>query len=128
GQTCVQDAVLQQIALVPTGSQNSCYSSLTTSSANNGGTGGSTGFRYLLPPECGGVADRPVVSLGENISVQSGADASFLQSLKNCVASGVHDFVVPVVECGTCTGPAHVFAVVLYPIAYLTQAAASQYR
>ena len=125
GQTCVQDAVLQQIALVPTGSQNSCYSSLTTSSANNGGTGGSTGFRYMLPPECGGVADRPVVSLGENISVQSGADASFLQSLKNCVASGVHDFVVPVVQCGNCTGPAQVLDFVTLHIADPSQVVAS---
>lgn len=103
GGTCVQDAVLQEMAFVPQGTQNSCYSSLSPASAN------ANTFRNLLPPECGGLSTgRPVVSLGEDISLQNGGDSSFLMALKSCVASGVHNYVVPVVECGNCTAQGRV--------------------
>src|SRR5690349_1610696 len=48
GGTCVQDAVLDQITLAPTGTQNACLTSLSPSSAN------ANTFKSLVPPECGG--------------------------------------------------------------------------
>ena len=120
GQTCVQDAVLQQMAFVPNGTQNSCYTSLSPAPAN------ADTFRNLLPPECGGLSTgRPVVSLGEDISLQNGGDSSFLMALKSCVASGVHDFVVPVVQCGNCTGTGQVTDFVTLHIADPSQVVAT---
>ncbi len=96
--TCVQDAVLATIAFVPTPAGNACYSSLSTVAAS------ASEFRQLLPPECGGrTTGRPVVSIGEILEVQNGVDDVFLRTLKSCVSGGIHDFVIPVVQCGNCT-------------------------
>jgi Flp pilus assembly protein TadG len=120
GGTCVQDAVLSQISLVPTPGQNGCYSSL-----GNGAASSHT-FSQLLPPECGGISTgRPVVSVGEFINVQSGADASFLMNLQSCISSGIHDFLIPVVMCGDCTQAREVTDFVTIHIADASQVVAT---
>jgi Flp pilus assembly protein TadG len=105
-QQCVQDAPLKAVLFAPDGSQNSCYSNLGLS----GGASGSD-FRSLLPPECSGITtgDRPVVSIGEQIQTQNGTTDTFLHALQDCVRGGtstnpygVHDFVLPVTDCGAC--------------------------
>jgi len=122
---CVQGAPLQAVLFAPDGSQNSCYSNLALA----GGASGSD-FKSLLPPECGGIAsgERPVVSIGEQIQTQNGTTDTFLHLLQDCVRGGtstnpygVHDFVLPVTDCGACNQARTVLDFVTIHIASYSQ-------
>jgi len=119
---CVQGTPLgAAIALVPDPSQNACYTSLDGSSAN------AQTFISRLPSSCGGSSSGPtIVSLGESINLQNGADTSFLQALQNCVAQGVHDYTLPVMQnCGNCNGSGTVVDFVTIHIANSTDVVAT---
>jgi putative Flp pilus-assembly TadE/G-like protein len=119
GGTCVQDAVMAQNLFVPDPSGNSCYSSLSPTDAAS-----AQRFNSLLPASCGGTATA-VVSAGESVLVQNGADTSFLQALHDCVASGVTDYTIPVVSTCGCTGSATITGFVTLRIADASQVVAT---
>ena len=120
GGTCVQGAVMAQNIFVPDPAQNSCYSSLSPTDAAS-----AQRFKSLLPSSCGGTAIA-VVSAGESVLVQSGADATFLQALHDCVASGVTDYIVPVIQAPcSCTQSATITDFVTLRIADPSQVVAT---
>src|SRR5207302_10463503 len=78
----------------PAGSQTSCWTSLSTSSAN------ASAFMGLLPTQCGGNGGVEL-SEGDSINLQNGTVSNFLQAVQCCVACvGAQDFTIPVVDCG----------------------------
>ena len=106
---------------MPTGDQNSCYTSLSPTIAAS-----AQRFKSILPTSCGGsTTDRTVVAVGENVLVQNGADTSFLMALQSCVASGVHDYILAVTQCGNCTGSAQIIDFVTLHIADASQVVAT---
>ncbi len=81
------------------GSQNSCFSGFGTG-AN------SADERLLLPPQCGGTI-AATLSVGENISLDAGQNATVLQKIRDCVdptKGNVHRFILPVIDDCTCSG------------------------
>ncbi len=77
--------------------QNACWTSLSQTGAN--------AIRGLLPAACGGTPQQTV--LQQSINLQNGVAVSVYQALQCCVqCKNVHEFVIPVVDCGaigTCT-------------------------
>src|SRR5262249_8868222 len=110
---------MAQNLFVPDPSQNSCYSSLSPTDPAS-----AQRFSSLLPSSCGGTATA-VVSAGESVLVQNGADTSFLMALHDCVASGVTDYIVPVVSTCGCTQSATIQDFVTIRIADASQVVAT---
>jgi Flp pilus assembly protein TadG len=84
---------------------NTCWTSLSSSSANASDT------RGYLPSVCdhGAGNPPPPVSIGQDINVLNGQTASLLQTIKDCVDNhGFKDWVIPIVECGKCNQAAEV--------------------
>jgi hypothetical protein len=81
----------------PNGANNACWTSLSLSSANK------STFLGLLPPQCGGNQIEAFVQHPTNL--QNGVDNKVWQALQCCIAcQNVHDFTVPVVDCGAMGG------------------------
>jgi len=81
----------------PDGSQNACWTSLGSSSASSSYT------QSIFPAQCGGT---PVETyLQEAINLQNGVANTVWQALQCCIAcQGIHDFVIPVVDCSAIGG------------------------
>lgn len=93
---------LPRLKQMPQDDQNSCWTSLRPTRAST------DEVASLLPAECcgggkcGGGATPPLVHVGEGINVLNGTSSSILKLLDSCVAQGIREFVIPIVECGQC--------------------------
>jgi hypothetical protein len=99
---------LPKLSQVPDGSDNSCWTSLRP-------TGASTSEVIDMLPascckggKCGGGAESPLVSVGDDINVVNGQSTSILQILSDCVDQGLQEYVIPIVACGKCNQQAPV--------------------
>lgn len=73
----------------PDPTQNSCW---TANAADAPG---------WFPPECNG-GDAPLLAVGDTLAGQglnNGAMVPILRAFQNCVDAGVHDYVVPIINC-----------------------------
>jgi hypothetical protein len=96
---CSDLPVLQQ---VPDKDDNSCWTSLSSYSAN------ASEAASMLPEECcqggkcGGGDLPPPLAVGDEIDVLNGQANTLMQILDDCVRQGLTEFVIPIVECGKC--------------------------
>lgn len=99
---------LPRLEQVPERAENSCWTSLRPTMAN------ASEVMDLLPAaccsggRCGGGATPPLMSVGDEINVLNGQANAVLQVLEDCVANGLQDFIIPIVECGKCNQQAPV--------------------
>lgn len=93
---------LPKLTQIPDQTDNSCWTSLRPTGAN------ADEITSLLPSQCcaggrcGGGVPGPLVKVGDLINVLNGQANSVLRILEDCVANGLTEFVIPIVECGKC--------------------------
>jgi hypothetical protein len=93
---------LPTLTQIPDGRDNSCWTSLGSSTAN------ANRIVSLLPEvccqggRCGGGELADPLAVGDRVNVTNGAVDVALRVLANCVQQGLRRWTVPVVECGRC--------------------------
>lgn len=95
---------LPSISQAPSNSDNTCWTSLGPASAS-----ASEATSYLPTTccqggSCGGGQAAPFVTVGSVINIMNGQADSVLKIIKDCFDDGMREFVVPVIECNSCTG------------------------
>lgn len=87
GQPCSANG--STLTQVPNGSQNSCWTANAASAPE------------WLPPECGG-GTGPLLSVGDRLAgngLNNGQMVPILRAIRDCVDAGVHDYVIPIINC-----------------------------
>jgi hypothetical protein len=92
---CVNSSCLPPpLTLQPDGS-NSCWSSLTTPSANKGT------IEQYFPSVCHGSQTPPTISVAQSVSLSNGTINQLVNDVGDCLAAGLNTFVVPIVACSS---------------------------
>jgi hypothetical protein len=89
GQPCNGTGGNVPLTQSPDGSQNSCFLSNPSSDAD------------WFPTDCPsvGLGLAPLLSAGQNISLNNGQVTPILRDFASCVGDGVHNFTIPVIHC-----------------------------
>jgi Flp pilus assembly protein TadG len=92
---CINSSCLPPpLTLQPDGS-NSCWSSLTTPSANK-----NTVEQYF-PSVCHGNQTPPTISVADSVNLSNGTINQLVNDVGDCLAAGLNTFVVPIVACSS---------------------------
>jgi hypothetical protein len=83
-----------QFTLVPNPDENACWTSLGSSSANT------NDIAAIIRTYCGlSTGSATTVGVGDSVNLVNGKLTPLLRAVQDCVSSGFHDFVIPVIPC-----------------------------